>query len=165
MKSIIAALVAAFCISTTAHTSSLGEFSGVTRLERSPGGVVTEFIEYYIALRDRGDRLIIAGPCASACTLFLGIMSRDRVCGIPNKARLGFHTASEMDPRFPMVVEHSVTGTAYIWSLYPEAVRRLVRIGGWNGDNPTTPHPDLVWLDTDNGLFSIIQVCPVSDWD
>src|SRR6516164_3184169 len=62
------------------------------RITRDYGGFIDEYKAKYAAIRDRGDRVIIDGPCDSACTLVLGIVPLNRICVTP-RARLGFHMA------------------------------------------------------------------------
>ena len=134
----------------------------IMRVKNSPGGIILRFMESYIRLRESGGRLIIDGDCFSACTLFLGIFPKERVCATP-KARLGFHTAFIPDPDVPLVTYHSPVGTAFMWAFYPEAVKKLIRLFGWNGDNPNEEHEKLV-LVFGEPLFTIVNICDASDW-
>src|SRR5260221_1225540 len=88
------------------------------------GGLLGEYVEKYRAMAARGDRLVVDGPCYSACTLALGIVD---VCATP-RASLGFHMAQSMTlfGYFP----------SYYWSRYmmahypPEITAWIVSNGG-----------------------------------
>lgn len=160
----IALAGATIFVSTLAHAVPLGPRQNrtvVMRVTDSPGGGIIAFINSYIQLREQGGRVVIAGECHSACTLAMALLPRDRVCATPT-ARIGFHTATETRGSF--VAVHSVVGTAYVWALYPERIRVSLRLNGWNGDDPTQPHPDLIVYEG-KMLGEIIDICPVSDWN
>jgi hypothetical protein len=63
------------------------------RIVGDPGGEVSSYVQKFTEIRDSGQRIVVDGPCLSACTLFTGIVPRDRVC-ITRRAALGFHAAS-----------------------------------------------------------------------
>jgi hypothetical protein len=63
------------------------------RILNDPGGEVSSYLRTFYQMRASGERIIIDGPCLSACTLLTGIVPRDHVC-ITNRAVLGFHAAS-----------------------------------------------------------------------
>lgn len=46
------------------------------RIEASPGGEASSFVEFFETLRQSGQRVVIDGPCFSACTLVLSIVPR-----------------------------------------------------------------------------------------
>ena len=66
------------------------------RILASPGGDVVPFLELFETLRYSGERVIIDGPCYSACTLVLSEISRNRIC-VTSRAVLGFHSARLVD--------------------------------------------------------------------
>ena len=66
------------------------------RIEASPGGEATSFLKYFELLRESGERVVIDGPCFSACTLVLDVMPRSRIC-VTRRAVLGFHAARLVD--------------------------------------------------------------------
>jgi hypothetical protein len=80
-------------------------------------------------MRASGERIIIDGPCLSACTLLTGIVPRDHVC-ITNRAVLGFHAASYYnDVSRSLVPTHA--GTRLVMRLYPSEIRAWInRHGG-----------------------------------
>src|SRR4051812_2532937 len=62
------------------------------------GGIIVKYVRKYTDMRDNHMKLQVAGECASACTLFLGILPVTQYCVMPT-ARLGFHTASTRTER------------------------------------------------------------------
>src|SRR5947208_5623460 len=70
-----------------------GTASAELRIMNDPGGEVSSYLRTFYEMRASGERIIIDGPCLSACTLLTGIVPRDHVC-ITNRAVLGFHAAS-----------------------------------------------------------------------
>jgi hypothetical protein len=59
------------------------------------GGDVEEFAARYAAIRAEGQKVIIDGPCISACTI-VASLPRDQVCITPH-AVLGVHLAADAD--------------------------------------------------------------------
>jgi hypothetical protein len=43
-------------------------------IEASPGGEATSFLTFFDAVRRSGERVVIDGPCFSACTLALSVL-------------------------------------------------------------------------------------------
>src|SRR6478609_9401163 len=66
------------------------------RILASPGGQVGPFIELFDKVRESGERVVIDGPCLSACTLVLMTVPSDRIC-VTRRAVLGFHAARSID--------------------------------------------------------------------
>jgi hypothetical protein len=56
------------------------------------GGHIGEYLAKYHALRVSGEQVVIDGICASACTMLLGTIPRDRIC-VTQRAVLEFHAA------------------------------------------------------------------------
>ena len=46
----------------------------------SPGGQVGPFLDLFEGVRKTGDRVVIDGPCLSACTLVLSMVPNNRIC-------------------------------------------------------------------------------------
>ena len=68
------------------------------RILASPGGEVGPFIELFDQVRQTGERVVIDGPCLSACTLVLMTIPEERIC-VTRRAVLGFHAARSIDRR------------------------------------------------------------------
>ena len=69
---------------------------GEVRIEASTGGVVGDFLKLFAVLRQSGERIVIDGPCYSACTLVLSTIPHNRVC-VTRRAILGFHAPRLVD--------------------------------------------------------------------
>ena len=54
--------------------------SADVRIVSDPGGEVSSYIQKFHAVRDSGERVVIDGPCLSACTLLTGIIPQNRIC-------------------------------------------------------------------------------------
>src|ERR1700736_2517601 len=102
--------------------------SAEVRILSSPGGEVSQYLRLFEAVRATGDRVVIDGPCMSACTLLLSTVPNDRIC-VTRRAVLGFHAAREIDRQGRVsVAAHATPGGA---ATYPPAVRAWInRHGG-----------------------------------
>jgi hypothetical protein len=93
-----------------------------------PGGQIGAYINRYKALRMSGERVVIDGTCASACTMLLGIIPRNRICVTPS-AVFEFHTAWDLSPTGEEVA--NAAGNRILWSNYPADIRSWIeRHGG-----------------------------------
>jgi hypothetical protein len=98
------------------------------RIEASPGGEATSFIHFFEALRQTHERVVIDGPCFSACTLVLIIIPRSRIC-VTQRAVLGFHAARAIDPYGREYPAPEVTRE--VADAYPARIRNwIMRHGG-----------------------------------
>ena len=99
------------------------------RIVNDRGGEVSSYVRKFHELRDSGERVVIDGPCLSACTLLTGIVPRDRVC-ITSRAVLGFHAASYYDDTSRSLVP-TRQGSRLVMRLYPPEIRSWInRHGG-----------------------------------
>jgi hypothetical protein len=102
--------------------------SAEVRILASPGGQIGPYLKLFSAVNQSGERVVIDGPCLSACTLVLMTLPRRRICVTP-RAVLGFHAATSRDFFGRSVYEPEATGV--VLSAYPSAVRQwIVRHGG-----------------------------------
>jgi hypothetical protein len=97
------------------------------RILASPGGQVGPFLELFERVRASGERVVIDGPCLSACTLVLSMVPNNRIC-VTRRAVLGFHAARSMDRQGRMYAEPEATD--YVLEAYPAAVRGWIRHRG-----------------------------------
>ena len=98
------------------------------RILSSPGGRVGPFVELFEKVRESGERVVIDGPCLSACTLVLMSVPSERIC-VTRRAVLGFHAARSMDRRGRMYAEPKASRA--VQEAYPEPVRDWIsRHGG-----------------------------------
>ena len=103
--------------------------SADVRIVNDPGGEVSSYVRKFQGMRAAGERIVIDGPCLSACTLLTGIIPRDHVCITP-RAVLGFHAASYYDDASRSLVP-TREGSRVVMRLYPPAIRAWIgRHGG-----------------------------------
>lgn len=102
--------------------------SATIRIYDDRGGQIGDYLAKYQALRASGEHVVIDGTCASACTMLLGEIPRNRICVTP-RAVLEFHTAWDPTPSGNQVVNSA--GNQILWSSYPSDVRQWIsRHGG-----------------------------------
>jgi hypothetical protein len=98
------------------------------RILASPGGEVGPFLDLFEQVRASGERVVIDGPCLSACTLVLSMVPNNRIC-VTRRAVLGFHAARSVDRRGHMYAEPEAS--ELVLEAYPAAVRGwILRRGG-----------------------------------
>ena len=98
------------------------------RIFASPGGQVGPFLDLFDRVRASGERVVIDGPCLSACTLVLSTVPNERIC-VPRRAVLGFHAARSIDRRGRIYAEPEASKA--VLEAYPAAVRGWIsRRGG-----------------------------------
>jgi hypothetical protein len=98
------------------------------RILSSPGGRVGEFLDLFEAVSSSGERVVIDGPCLSACTLVLSIVPSERIC-VTRRAVLGFHAARSIDRRGRTYPEPEAS--ELVLEAYPAPVRNWIsRRGG-----------------------------------
>jgi hypothetical protein len=120
-------------------TLGLAPATATVRIANDSGGQIGPYLAKYRALRASGERVEIDGTCASACTMLLGIIPRNRICVTP-RATLVFHSAWDMQG------DQAVTsdGNRILWSTYPESVRRWIKShGGLHSQIITLSGPEL----------------------
>ena len=59
------------------------------RILASGGGAVGDYLNFFAKVKQSGERVVIDGPCLSACTLVLSTVPRQRIC-VTSRAVLGF---------------------------------------------------------------------------
>jgi hypothetical protein len=123
------------------------------RIRKDYGGFIHQYKLKYAAIRDRGERVIIDGPCDSACTLVLGIVPLNRICVTP-RASLGFHTAYfDKSYTFGRKVTN-YWATADMLAYYPDRVKKWIdRHGGLTADMKS--------MESGPELWAIVAPCPV----
>jgi hypothetical protein len=121
----LAALVA-----TTILLAGTGASDAAVRIVDDPGGWIGTYVDRYEGVRASGEKVIIDGYCASACTIVLGVIPHDRICVTP-RARLAFHAAWGPGYRGRRIANYEATQRLY--SMYPSKVRRWIdQRGGLN---------------------------------
>jgi hypothetical protein len=108
---------------------TMGAAAADVRIVGDPGGEVSSYIEKFQQMRASGERVVIDGPCLSACTLLTGIVPRDHVC-VTSRAVLGFHAASYYDDASRSLVP-TREGSRLVMRFYPPEIRSWIdRHGG-----------------------------------
>jgi hypothetical protein len=126
MRSMV--LLAAAAAATISLSVSSTPASATVRIVGDYGGQIGPYLEQFAALRHSGERVIIDGPCLSACTMILGVIPRDRICVTP-RARLGFHAAWNPGEDGAPILSRG--GTQLLMEVYPQQVRQWInRRGG-----------------------------------
>jgi hypothetical protein len=97
------------------------------RILASPGGQVGPFLDLFEGVRESGERVVIDGPCLSACTLVLSMVPNNRIC-VTRRAILGFHAARSVDLRGRMYAEPEAS--ELVLEAYPAPVRGWIRRHG-----------------------------------
>ena len=98
------------------------------RILSSSGGEVSSFLAVFARVRQSGDRVIIDGPCLSACTLVLSTIPKNRIC-VTRRAVLGFHAPKYVDPRSGRM-SGSLEATRIVTKSYPAGVRAWIKKRG-----------------------------------
>ena len=102
--------------------------SATVRIVNDAGGQIGPYLENLAVLRNSGERVVIDGPCLSACTMLLGVIPRERICATP-RARLGFHAAWHPGDNGQPILSRG--GTQLLMEVYPQNVRKwIARRGG-----------------------------------
>ena len=97
------------------------------RILASAGGQVGPFLDLFERVRESGERVVIDGPCLSACTLVLSMVPNNRIC-VTRRAILGFHAARSMDRRGRLYAEPEAS--EYVLEAYPAPIRDWIRHRG-----------------------------------
>jgi len=96
-----------------------GQAFADVRIYSSPGGNVATYLTFFSQVKRSGERVVIDGPCYSACTLVLSTIPR---------AVLGFHAPEVIgDNGRPY---HSYSVTQAMLASYPSSVRTWIRRHG-----------------------------------
>jgi hypothetical protein len=112
--------------------AGMGTSHAVVRIADDRGGRIGTYVDKYQDLRQSGDTVIIDGLCASACTIVLGAIPRDRIC-VTSHATLGFHAAWDFGTNGRAVT--NTEATQMLYAMYPSQVKRWISQRGG-----LTPH-------------------------
>jgi hypothetical protein len=73
--------------------ASLPASAGMIRISDDLGGLLPDYAYRFSRMAMDGDSVVISGRCASACTLALIYVPRDKLCAMPG-AKFQFHQTS-----------------------------------------------------------------------
>jgi hypothetical protein len=100
------------------------------RIEGSTGGNALSYLGLFEKWRQSGERVVIDGPCLSACTLVLVAVPRSRIC-VTKRAILGFHAAKVVDLNGDEYPVEAQKATRIFAASYPAPIRAwITRHGG-----------------------------------
>ena len=97
-------------------------------IKSSPGGWVKDYLVTFEAVRQSGDKVVIDGPCLSACTLVLSMVPASRIC-VTKRAVLGFHAPRIIDRRSGKSAR-APEATRIVTDSYPAGVRAWIKKRG-----------------------------------
>lgn len=97
------------------------------RILSSSGGLVSDYLAVFARVRQSGERVIVDGPCLSACTLVLSTIPRNRIC-VTRRAVLGFHAPTWTDRSGHMW--RLAEATRAVTASYPSGVRAWIKKRG-----------------------------------
>lgn len=100
---------------------------GDVRILSSGGGSVGEYLNFFGKVRQSGERVVIDGPCLSACTLVLSAVPRKRIC-VTSRAVLGFHAPFLVDEKGRKSRSREITKA--VNAVYPASVRAWIKRNG-----------------------------------
>jgi hypothetical protein len=103
------------------------------RIVSSPGGEVGSYLRLFAMVRQSGERVVIDGPCLSACTLVLSAVPEDRIC-ITRRAILGFHAARRLDEAGQVYA--APRETRLLAATYPTPIRTWIERNGGLTEKP-----------------------------
>jgi hypothetical protein len=106
---------------------TIGSASADVRILSSSGGSVSGYLKFYSQLRQSGERVVIDGPCFSACTLVLSTVPRKRIC-VTSRAVLGFHAPHIISQGGRKYRSSDVTRA--MTASYPAGVRAWIKRKG-----------------------------------
>ena len=106
----------------------IGPAVAEVRILSSPGGKAGPYLEFFSQLRRSGERVVIDGPCLSACTLVLSTIPRNRIC-VTRRAVLGFHAPMIVDEKSGRSIR-SRDATRAVTAFYPARVQAWIKRKG-----------------------------------
>jgi hypothetical protein len=108
--------------------AGLGASQAAVRIANDRGGRIDRYLDGYEELGASGQTVMIDGLCASACTIVLAAIPRDKICAT-SRANLAFHAAWDFDAHRRAITNLEATGL--LFAMYPVQVRRwIARHGG-----------------------------------
>ena len=116
--------------------------------------MIGTYIDKYQDLQASGENVIVDGLCASACTLVLGFIPRDRLCITP-RAVFGFHQAYDagVAKTGALLQVANREASEYLFHKYPRPVRDWIFVHGG------LPPPWQVLRLSGRALAHLVPVC------
>ncbi len=114
------------------------------RIEASTGGNALSYLTLFESLRESGQRIVIDGPCLSACTLVLISIPRSQIC-VTRRAILGFHAAKVVDLYGGQYPAEADEATRAVAASYPAPIRGWIRRHGGLTRKPILLYGKALW--------------------
>ena len=115
-------------VATVLAVAAMLPASADVRIRSSPGGAVEAYLAAFARVRQSGQRVVIDGPCLSACTLVLSTIPRNRIC-VTRRAVLGFHAPRWYDLQSGRTTR-APEATRAVTAAYPAGVRAWIKKRG-----------------------------------
>ena len=115
-------------VATVLAVAAMLPASADVRIRSSPGGAVEAYLAAFARVRQSGQRVVIDGPCLSACTLVLSTIPRNRIC-VTRRAVLGFHAPLWYDLQSGRTTR-APEATRAVTATYPAGVRAWIKKRG-----------------------------------
>lgn len=115
-------------VATVLAVAAMLPASADVRIRSSPGGAVEAYLAAFARVRQSGRRVVIDGPCLSACTLVLSTIPRNRIC-VTRRAVLGFHAPRWYDLQSGRTTR-APEATRAVTAIYPAGVRAWIKKRG-----------------------------------
>ena len=115
-------------LATVLAVAAMLPASADVRIRSSPGGAVEAYLAAFARVRQSGQRVVIDGPCLSACTLVLSTIPRNRIC-VTRRAVLGFHAPRWYDLQSGRTTR-APEATRAVTATYPAGVRAWIKKRG-----------------------------------
>ncbi len=118
------------------------------------GGRIGDYIAKYTHLSYLGEKVVIDGTCASACTIVLAAVSHDNIC-VTHRARLGFHQAFDYGQAKSGAHTRvaNLKASSILLALYPAYVQDWIKKRGG-----LPPPSKMIWLEG-RSLTHMYRVC------
>ena len=126
--SLPAPVLGGIILATVVAVAAILPASADLRIRSSPGGAVDAYLAAFARVRQSGERVVIDGPCLSACTLVLSTIPRSRIC-VTRRAVLGFHAPQWFYPRTGYTAR-APEATRAVTAAYPPGVRAWIKKRG-----------------------------------
>jgi hypothetical protein len=107
-------------IATVLFLVSQAPAAGEVRILASPGGEAGAYLTLFETLNRSGERVVIDGPCFSACTLVLTAIPLERICAT-RQAVFGFHAPQLVDQQGRKYA--APDATRLVAASYPAEIR------------------------------------------
>lgn len=85
-------------------------------IRRDRGGVMHEYMQRYLEIKNSDLKLAVDGECSSSCTLFMGYLPPENVC-ITKNAEFGFHRANNPEGTIVMMMTYPLPVLMWIMAI------------------------------------------------